>query len=235
MRRVLRSAFCFPALAAAFFSFADPAFTEAGTTVNTALDRIADAVDGAESSHGRDLSMWRPNPAGPQGPMQVSERAAVDVGGGDRFEIAQNRALGRAYLSLLHRRYGNWADAVSAYNWGMGNLDRWIEAGRRSERLVPAVAVYLRRVLRDSGVCQLENCQTQMARINRKGRRFNDGEGTGNDNLLLPGMEQSGRPLPRLASSGRPLPIIGHRGRLLPGLEASGRPLPNLERSGRSL
>jgi hypothetical protein len=110
--RVLRSAFCFPALAAAFFSFADPAFAEAGTAVNTALDRIADAVDGAESSHGSDLSMWRPNPAGPQGPMQVSERAAVDVGGGDRFDIAQNRALGRAYLRLLYRRYGNWADAV---------------------------------------------------------------------------------------------------------------------------
>ncbi|HEX4614546.1 MAG TPA: hypothetical protein VH230_01405, partial [Stellaceae bacterium] len=35
------------------------------------LDRIAFAVDGAESSHGADLRMWRPQPGGPQGPMQV--------------------------------------------------------------------------------------------------------------------------------------------------------------------
>src|SRR5947208_16950591 len=94
--RVLRSAYCFPVLAAAFFSFADPAFAEAGTAVNTALDRIADAVDGAESSHGRDLSMWRPNPAGPQRPMQLRGRPAVHVGGRDRRDIAQNRDPDRA-------------------------------------------------------------------------------------------------------------------------------------------
>ena len=35
----------------------------------TPLDRVATAVDGAESSHGKDLAMWRPNPSGPQGPI----------------------------------------------------------------------------------------------------------------------------------------------------------------------
>src|SRR6185437_4305726 len=35
------------------------------------LDRMAYAVEGAESSHGANPAMWRPNPAGPQGPMQV--------------------------------------------------------------------------------------------------------------------------------------------------------------------
>lgn len=49
------------------------------------LDRVANAVDGAESSHGNDMAMWRPDPSGPQGPMQVSEAAATDVGGGDRL------------------------------------------------------------------------------------------------------------------------------------------------------
>ncbi len=58
------------------------------------LDRVASAVDGAESSHGRDAAMWRPDPSGPQGPMQVSEAAAIDVGGGDRFDLMQNRATG---------------------------------------------------------------------------------------------------------------------------------------------
>ena len=97
--------------------------------------------------------MWRSDPAGPQGPMQVSEKAAVDVGGGNRFDIAQNRAIGRAYLALLHRRYRNWPDAISAYNWGLGRLDLWIRAGRPAETLVAGVAKYVHRVLHDSGLC----------------------------------------------------------------------------------
>jgi len=117
------------------------------------LDRIAHAVDGAESSHGKDPRMWRPDATGPQGPMQVGEKAAVDVGGGNRFDVGQNRIIGRAYLALLHRRYGNWLDAVSAYNWGLGRLDLWISAGRPPEKLVPGVAKYVGRVLHDSGLC----------------------------------------------------------------------------------
>ena len=78
------------------------------------LDRVASAVDGAESSHGSDMAMWRPDPSGPQGPMQVSEAAATDVGGGDRFDALQNRAIGRAYLLQLYGRYGNWPDAIAA-------------------------------------------------------------------------------------------------------------------------
>lgn len=124
-----------------------------GGELTLELDRIAHAVHGAESSHGKDPRMWRPVVAGPQGPMQVSAKAAVDVGGGNRFDIAQNRAIGRAYLALLHQRYRNWPDAVSAYNWGMARLDQWIRAGRPSEKLVPGVAKYVSRVLHDSALC----------------------------------------------------------------------------------
>ena len=114
------------------------------------LDRVAFAVDGAESSHGADLRMWRPEPGGPQGPMQVSAAAAFDVGGGDRFDLAQNRALGRAYLAQMYRRYGNWQDAIAAYNWGPGNLDAWIGGGRAADKLPLAVERYRNRVLREA-------------------------------------------------------------------------------------
>ncbi len=117
------------------------------------LDRVASAVDGAESSHGRDAAMWRPDPAGPQGPMQVSAGAATDVGGGDRFDWAQNRAIGRAYLAQLYRRYGNWPDAIAAYNWGIGRMNAWVDAGRPARRLDKGVAAYRDRVLLDSGLC----------------------------------------------------------------------------------
>jgi transglycosylase-like protein with SLT domain len=114
------------------------------------LDRIAFAVDGVESRHGADLRMWRPEPQGPQGPMQVSAAAAFDVGGGDRFDLHQNRLLGRAYLAQMFRRYGNWSDALAAYNWGPGNLDLWIAGGRNPDRMPPGVAYYVARVLRDA-------------------------------------------------------------------------------------
>ncbi len=117
------------------------------------LDRVAYAVDGAESSHGDDRGMWGPDPSGPQGPMQVTEAAAADVGGGDRFDLIQNRSIGRDYLALLFRRYRNWPDAIAAYNWGMGKVDAWVKAGRPADKFLISVAAYLQRVLHDSGMC----------------------------------------------------------------------------------
>jgi transglycosylase-like protein with SLT domain len=114
------------------------------------LDRIAFAVDGVESNHGQNPLMWRPTPDGPQGPMQVSLKAALDVGGGNRFDLRENRLLGRAYLAQMFQRYGNWSDALAAYNWGPGNLEAWIAAGRPAERLPSETARYVRRVLRDA-------------------------------------------------------------------------------------
>src|SRR5690349_21697424 len=118
------------------------------------LDRVAFAVDGAESGHGADLRMWRPEPGGPQGPMQVSAAAAFDVGGGDRFDLAQNRELGRAYLARMYRRYGNWPDAIAAYNWGPGNLDAWIGGGRAADKLPLMVERYRGRVLHEAALAE---------------------------------------------------------------------------------
>ena len=126
---------------------------DAGMTAARPLDRVAIAVEGVEFSHGKDIGMWRPNPSGPQGPMQVSEAAAMDVGGGDRLELTQNRAIGRAYLAQLYGRYGNWPDAIAAYNWGLGKMDAWVKAGRPPDRFLVGVATYLSRVLHDTGLC----------------------------------------------------------------------------------
>ena len=132
---------------------AEGAARDARMTAATSLDRVASAVDGAESSHGKDARMWRPDPSGPQGPMQVSEAAATDVGGGDRLDLRQNRVIGRAYLAQLYGRYGNWPDAIAAYNWGLGKMDAWVKAGRPPDGFLVGIATYLRRVLHDSGLC----------------------------------------------------------------------------------
>lgn len=114
------------------------------------FERIAHAVHGVESSHGTNLAMWRPNLSGPQGPMQVSAAAAIDVGGGDRFDMADNRRLGRAYLDKMYRRYGNWPDALAGYNWGPGNVDQWIARGRGADRLPLETIRYIEIVLRNA-------------------------------------------------------------------------------------
>jgi hypothetical protein len=135
---------------ALWLSAAGSAAASAGSLVSAAggvLDHIAFAVDGTESSHGADPNMWRAEPDGPQGPMQVSAAAATDVGGGDRFDIAENRMLGRAYLAQMYRHYANWPDAIAAYNWGPGNMDAWIGAGRPVDRFPIAVSLYRIRVL----------------------------------------------------------------------------------------
>lgn len=119
------------------------------------LDRIAFAVHGVESSHGTNPAMWRPQLDGPQGPMQVSTAAAVDAGGGNRFDLDDNRRLGRAYLERMFRRYGNWPDALAAYNWGPGNVDQWIAAGRNAERLPFETVRYVERVLRDALITRI--------------------------------------------------------------------------------
>ena len=123
------------------------------------LDQVTYAVDGAESSHGNDPRMWRLEPDGPQGPMQVSAAAAADVGGGDRSDVSQNRALGRAYLARLYRRYGSWPDAIAAYNWGPGRLDGWISFGRPLDKFPAAVQRYRNRVLVKSGLPAVEGAE----------------------------------------------------------------------------
>src|SRR5260370_41788727 len=102
-----------------------------------ALDRVAFAVGGVESSEGADPKMWRPESDGPQGPMQVSAAAAPDAGGGNRFDERDNRALGRAYLALMYRRYGSWPDAVAAYNRAPSNMESWIIGGPNADTTPP--------------------------------------------------------------------------------------------------
>ena len=132
------------------------------------LDRIAYGVDGAESSHGVDPGMWRSEPNGPQGPMQVSAAAAADIGGGDRFDETENRALGRAYLAHMFRRYGSWPDAVAAYNWGPGHLDEWIGGGRPADKFPAAVERYRTRVLMTSGLTAADGAaNARLSRLER--------------------------------------------------------------------
>lgn len=88
---------------------------------------LVQAVIQAESS-GNPAAV---SPKGAQGLMQImpatfaEEAAKLGIQNPDPMNREHNQAVGTAYLSQLIERYnGNIALALSAYNWGLGRVDK---------------------------------------------------------------------------------------------------------------
>ena len=69
--------------------------------INGTLKSSAGAVGIAQI-----VPKWHPEVSDPTDPVE-----SIDYAG--------------AYLRKLFNRFGNWGDALAAYNWGQGNLDRY--------------------------------------------------------------------------------------------------------------
>jgi len=69
------------------------------------VDRVEQAVDGADVDMAQDSGMWRPNPPGLKDRCRWARRpaAAQDVGGGDRFDLTTESLDSD---ELLGTRYG---------------------------------------------------------------------------------------------------------------------------------
>lgn len=63
------------------------------------------------------------SPAGAVGLMQFMPATALEFAIDPRDPVASIHAAGR-YLSKLYQRFGNWSEALAAYNWGQGNQMR---------------------------------------------------------------------------------------------------------------
>lgn len=71
------------------------------------------------------LDPYAVSSVGASGVMQLMEDTAGDLGVSDRFDPSENIRGGVSYLSQLLDRYdGDTDQALAAYNWGMGNVDR---------------------------------------------------------------------------------------------------------------
>lgn len=117
------------------------------------LPRMAYAVEGVESNHhhmdpktGKVLT----SSAGALGVMQVMPGSDwAKRNGLNLLDEDQNRRAGTLELEDDYKKYGNWNDALMAYNWGQGNVDKWIAGGRtgkvpaETQRYVPAVLARL--------------------------------------------------------------------------------------------
>jgi hypothetical protein len=79
---------------------------------------------------------------------------------------AEQQRVGVDYLSAMQKRYGNDVDALTAYNWGPGNTDKWIANGRKPDQLPPATQNYVKTTLgrlQQAQQAQQTQQQTQQA------------------------------------------------------------------------
>lgn len=96
-------------------------------------DILLDAIRKVESSDGAHIY----SPKGAVGEYQIMADTGRELGlridsqVDERLDPEKSRAASSSYMSKLLKRYGgNLNDALMAYNWGMGNVDQWIEQGR---------------------------------------------------------------------------------------------------------
>jgi len=73
--------------------------------------------------------------AGAQGVMQLMPATAKSLGVKDAFDPEQNIEGGVKYLAQLERKYKDPKLAAMAYNWGPGNVDKWLMAGADMSKL----------------------------------------------------------------------------------------------------
>jgi soluble lytic murein transglycosylase-like protein len=64
------------------------------------------------------------------GLMQFMQPTALEHGV-DRFDIVSSIKGGEAYLGRLEKQFGNLGLALAAYNYGPGNLSRWLRDGAK--------------------------------------------------------------------------------------------------------
>ncbi|MEM7237410.1 MAG: lytic transglycosylase domain-containing protein [Pseudomonadota bacterium] len=117
------------------------------------FDHLVEAVIHQESRNNpRAVS-----PAGARGLMQIMPATARDPGFGvtpvdpdDLFDPEINRRIGTEYLGAMLKRYDGHLDAaLAAYNWGAGNADKWVKAGKPMNRLPKETRGYLENITKD--------------------------------------------------------------------------------------
>lgn len=96
---------------------------------------------------------------GATGLMQIMTATGKQPGFGvapisakDRLDPVKNRRFGTAYLNALSDKYnGNVANALAAYNWGPGNVDRWLKKGASIGALPRETKNYIFSILGNRG------------------------------------------------------------------------------------
>lgn len=125
------------------------AFAGAGP-VRGGMSNLYDDVEYFESG-GKQSAV---SPKGARGVMQLMPGTMKDPGFGvtpmrDDSE-KENRRAGQEYLDAMFRRYGDQPTALAAYNWGPGNVDKWLDKGGDPKKLPAETKKYISNVMKGS-------------------------------------------------------------------------------------
>lgn len=92
------------------------------------------------------------SPKGNKGLLQVGDAVQQDYGIADPFDPVANAKGGLTYFRDLLTKYGGRQDyALTAYNWGPTNTDKWLQNGAYQKDLPAETQGYLRKVLGGNG------------------------------------------------------------------------------------
>jgi hypothetical protein len=122
------------------------AFDRGGSTGG--MSNLYDSVEYWES-RGKQGAV---SPKGARGVMQLMPGTMRDPGFGitpmqaDTEE--ENRRVGQEYLDAMYRKYGDQATALAAYNWGPGNVDKWLKSGGDPAKLPTETKKYISNVMK---------------------------------------------------------------------------------------
>lgn len=90
------------------------------------------------------------SPKGAKGEMQVLDKTNYAPGFGvapAKDKSPEERArVGRDYLAALVNRYPDRDTALMAYNWGPGNVDKWLKAGSPMEKVPEETRNYVSKI-----------------------------------------------------------------------------------------
>ena len=93
------------------------------------------------------------SPVGVKGLMQIMDATAKQPGFGiepleDPFDAEDNVRFGTEYFYALMDRYNNdTTSALAAYNWGVGNVDKWKKKGSSFKELPKETQNYINKIL----------------------------------------------------------------------------------------
>ncbi len=110
---------------------------------------LIDAVIKAESNGNQSAV----SPKGAVGLGQIMPGTAKGLGGDPKNPV-HNVAMAQTLLDRLQAKYGNDQYALAAYNWGEGNVDKWLKSGADPSRLPAETQKYVATVQRLSGGAQ---------------------------------------------------------------------------------
>lgn len=90
------------------------------------------------------------SPKGAKGKMQVLDNTNLDPGYGvtpaKDNSLEERARVGRDYSAALIQHYGDPTVGLAAYNWGPGNVDKWLKNGGDPDKLPEETKNYIKNI-----------------------------------------------------------------------------------------